>query len=236
MAACLSRRVKTNILNEENTLIRGRINPSVAVLILLVASVISNPAWAQRDRDREPEERRDSGYSIASFRPPLQIDFGGGPGGQEFTDARCGRESVATGFHVQMGEYFNLIWVDCARLRRNGSLDRDLTSSPQAGKPGGNRVADAQCSGGLGLIGLRGRTGEAIDEAAGVCADPREVEDRDRREHFRPEFTTAIAKPSPGGQPIQAMCQPGQVMVGIRAKSGRWIDHLWILCSNIERH
>lgn len=215
-------------------MITRQVHAGVVVLILtaLATLAVSESAWGQEDRDRD----RDGGYSINSFRP-VQIDFGGGGGGKRFSEAKCGPGSVATGFHVQMGEFFNLVWVDCAHLRRNGSLDRDLTSTEQAGTPGGRRVADAQCPAGSGLIGLRGRTGASIDEAVGQCVDPRDVMERreERHEGRRPEFTNPITTPNPGGQPAEARCEPGQVMVGLRAKSGEWIDHLWVLCANIEQ-
>ena len=194
------------------------------VLALLATVVVSKSAQAQPGRPGP-------GYWISSSRP-TQSDFGGGPGGQQFSDARCKPGSVATGFHVQIGKYFNLVWVDCAVLRPNGALDRNVRSTSQAGSPGGNDVRDAQCPFGQGLIGLQGRTGGSIDVAVGVCADPREVADR---RNPRTQLTNSIAIPSPHGQPAQAPCQVNQVMVGIRAKSGQWIDHLWVLCSDIQR-
>src|SRR5271168_4583748 len=108
---------------------------TVFVVALLTMVVISKSAQAQPGRPGP-------GYWIASSRP-TQSDFGGGPGGQQFSDARCKPGSVATGFHVQMGKYFNLVWVDCAGLRPNGTLDRNVRSTSQAGSPGGGDVRDA---------------------------------------------------------------------------------------------
>ena len=158
-------------------------------------------------------------------------DFGGGHGGQVMTEAVCGPRSAATGFHAQIGKYFNQVWADCAELRRNGEIERDVRVSDRAGTPGGNEVQDARCRFGLVMIGLRGRTGGSVDQAAGICVDPRDL---DRREDRRVELTNTVSIPNPDGNPIEAVCEPGHVMVGFRTKNGQWIDHLWILCADVR--
>ena len=172
------------------------------------------------------------GYWISNSRPS-QRDFGGGSGGRNVTDAKCGPGYVATGFHVKMGQYFNLVWVDCAGLRSNGSLDGNRIVTAKAGAQGGGDFRDAQCPYGQGLVGLRGSAAASIDEAAGRCANVKDI--ADRKGYPRIQFTNSITIPRPGGRPADAQCQSGQVMVGIRVKSGQWIDHLWILCSNIQK-
>ena len=225
-------------------MIRGRVDntwrAAVFFLAILATVAISNSARAQRDEreereqreQREQRERNEHGYTVESSNP-RPMDYGGGRGGSNISDARCGPESVAVGFHVQMGQYYNLVWVDCAHLRPDGNLGHNERSTEQAGTPGGRDVRDAGCPEGQALVGLQGSTGASIDEAAGLCVDPREIPDP--RGNRRVQFTNAIAIPHPAGRPAQAQCSAGEVMVGFRARSGQWIDHLWVLCADLHR-
>jgi hypothetical protein len=181
-------------------------------------------------------------------------DFGGGSGGRPMQDARCDGGFVAVGFHVQTGEYFNQAWLDCVPMRSDGTLGEDRRTTNRTGPSGGRDVHDAQCGPGSVLRGLRGRTGASIDEAVGQCSSPRDLGDRDdRRDHndrndrrdrddrndrydnARVETTNPITIPRPGGRPAEAYCPSGSVLVGFRSRGGEWMDHLSILCSDVQR-
>jgi len=224
-------------------MVRGRVEniwrTAIFFLAVLAIIAVSNAAWAQRDEreereqreQREQRDRYEHGYKV-EHEHARPVDFGGGPGGSAVSDARCGPDAVAVGFHVQMGQFFNLIALDCAHVRPDGTLARRERLSDQAGTPGGREQRDAGCPEGMAMVGFQGSTGASIDEAAGMCVDPRAIPDP--RGYPQPQLTNAITIPHPGGRPALAQCSAGQVMVGVRAKSGQWIDHLWILCSNIE--
>jgi hypothetical protein len=45
-----------------------------------------------------------------------------------------------------------------------------------------------------------------------------------------------VTRPRPGGRPAEAHCPPGSVVTGFRSMSGEYMDHLWIVCSELERN
>jgi len=163
----------------------------------------------------------------------LECDFGGGPGGRPAPDAQCDSGFVAVAFHVQTGEYFNQAWLDCAPLRSDGSLGEERRPTGRTGSPGGQAVHDARCPEGRALRGLRGRAGSSIDEAAGECSSVRDL--GERFDQPRTELTEPVIRPRPGGKPTAAECPAGSVLTGLRSKGGEWMDHLWILCSDLQR-
>ncbi len=163
----------------------------------------------------------------------MSRDFGGGRGGRPSPDALCEPGSVAVGFHVQTGEYFNTAWLDCVRLRHDGELGDEPRVTARTGSPGGRPVHDAYCPPGHVLRGLRGRTGASIDEVVGECSSIRAI--AERRNDARVEMTQPVARPNAGGHPAEAQCPPGAVVTGFRSMSGEYMDHLWLLCSEIGR-
>jgi hypothetical protein len=172
----------------------------------------------------------------------IERDFGGGSGGRAVPDARCDGGFVAVAFHAQTGEYFNQAWLDCAPMRSDGTLGEERRTTARTGSAGGRDVHDAQCRPGKVLRGLRGRTGASIDEAIGECSAVGDLDDRhdrdDRRDRDnspRMEMTNPVAIPRPGGRPAEAHCPSGSVLVGFRSRGGEWMDHLSILCSEVQR-
>jgi hypothetical protein len=186
-----------------------------------------------RDHDRDQDRNRDHDRGgIFLSRERVTVDFGGGRGGRPSPDAQCEHGFVAVGFHVQTGEYFNQVWLDCAPLLRDGRLGEERRMTERTGTPGGRPVHDAYCTEGRALRGLAGRTGASIDEAAGECSHIRQIAERNNP---RAELTESIARPRPGGRSAEAQCPPGFVVTGFRSMSGEYMDHLWIVCSELKR-
>jgi hypothetical protein len=209
---------------------RGTARVPVVFAILLLIAFVALAAPQDRDHDRDHD--RD--------RPPIRVsddrmsrDFGGGRGGRPSPDALCESGFVAVGFHVQTGEYFNTAWLDCVRLRHDGELGDEPRVTGRTGSPGGRAVHDAYCPQGHVLRGLRGRTGASIDEAVGECSSIRGI--AERREDARVEMAQPITRPNAGGHPAEAECPPGAVVTGLRSMSGEYMDHLWLLCSELRR-
>jgi hypothetical protein len=50
------------------------------------------------------------------------------------------------------------------------------------------------------------------------------------------DFTESITRPHPGGRPVETHCPPGAVVTGLRSMSGEYMDHLWIMCSELGRN
>src|SRR5947209_11334133 len=83
----------------------ARIAPLFAILLTIALAALAAPQNRDHDRDRGGDWDRDRAISVSHER--MAQDFGGGRGGRPSGDAVCGDESVAVGFHVQTGEYFN---------------------------------------------------------------------------------------------------------------------------------
>lgn len=213
----------------------GRVAPVLTILFVIALAALAAPQYQDRDRDqyRDRDRNRDRRILILSCDRPKLADFGGGSGGRPSPDALCDPGFVAVGFHVQTGEFYNQAWLDCAPMRSDGSLGEERRITGRTGSPGGRPVQDALCPNGLALRGLRGRTGASIDEAAGECSQLREI--GERFENPRTEMTQPIARPRPGGRPAAGECPPGSVVTGFRSMSGEYMDHLWLVCSELQR-
>lgn len=185
-----------------------------------------------RDHDRDRSRGNDNSILILGY-DRVASDFGGGNGGRPAPDALCDPGFVAVGFHVQTGEFFNQAWLDCAPMRSDGSLGQERRMTARTGSPGGRPVSDASCSPGLALRGLRGRTGASIDEAAGECSSMRDI--AQRFENPRTELTQSVLRPRAGGHPAGTECPAGFVVTGFRSYSGEYMDHLWLVCSELQR-
>ena len=185
-----------------------------------------------RDHDRDRSRGNDNSILILGY-DRVASDFGGGNGGRPAPDALCDPGFVAVGFHVQTGEFFNQAWLDCAPMRSDGSLGQERRMTARTGSPGGRPVSDASCSPGLALRGLRGRTGASIDEAAGECSSMRDI--AQRFENPRTELTQSVLRPHAGGHPAGTECPAGFVVTGFRSYSGEYMDHLWLVCSELQR-
>jgi hypothetical protein len=222
----------------KNLLQRGGAAPVVVLAILFVAALaaLGAPQYQDRDHDRWQERDRNRGERgsilILGYDRVMR-DFGGGNGGRPAPDAVCDPGFVATGFHVQTGEFYNTAWLDCAPMRDDGSLGEERRMTVRTGSPGGRPVIDAYCPQGMALRGLRGRTGASIDEAAGACSYLRDI--GQRYDNPRTEFTQPVRIPRPGGRPADTACPAGAVVTGFRSMSGEYMDHLWILCSELQR-
>lgn len=196
-----------------------------ATLFLIAFGALAAPRYQDRDRGHE-------GFIFVS-RERIDRDFGGGDGGRPSPDAQCGPQSVAVGFHVQTGEYFNQAWLDCAPIRPDGKMGDEVRQTERTGSPGGRPVHDAFCPKWFALRGLRGHTGASVDEAVGECSPLGEIVER--APNIRTEWTQPVVRPNAGGHPAMAECPPGAVITGFRSKSGEYMDHLWVVCSELRR-
>jgi hypothetical protein len=193
--------------------------PIAACLFLIALAALAAPQY------------RSAIFILSGER--IAQDFGGGTGGKPSPDAQCDYGFVAVGFHVETGEFFNQAWLDCAPLRSDGSLGDERRTTARTGSRGGRQVHDAYCSHGRALRGLRGRAGASVDEAAGECSLIRDI--AERFDNPSTELTETVSRLSPGGHPAEALCPPGSVVTGFRSMSGEYMDHLWILCSDVQR-
>jgi hypothetical protein len=224
-----------------STSIAVRIASVFAALLLIAMLALAAPQDRNQDRDRDRDREQSRYQDRDRDRDTILIlgydrttrDFGGGSGGRPSPDALCDPGFVAVGFHVQTGEYINQAWLDCAPMRSDGSLGRERRMTSRTGVPGGRAVSDASCPEGRALRGLRGRTGASIDEAIGKCSSVREM--ASRFENPRTELTNSVARPRPGGRLDEIDCPAGSVVTGFRSKAGDWMDHLWIVCSELQR-
>ena len=209
----------------------------VATFLATFFLIMSVTPVAAQDRDHDWDHNRDRDHDregvLRVSRESVVRDFGGGRGGRPSPDAVCDPGSVAVGFHVQTGEFYNEAWLDCAPLRPDGHLGDDVRITSRTGTSGGRPVHDAFCGRGRALRGLTGRTGASIDEASGECSYLRDI--AERSDSPPTELTEAIVIPRPGGRPTETQCPAGFVVTGFRSMSGEYMDHLWIICSELRR-
>jgi len=203
-----------------------------AILFVVAMAALAGPRYQDRDRDQDRDRAFNRGFIHVSHER-MALDFGGGNGGRPSPDAQCEEDSVAIGFHVQTGEFFNTAWLDCVHVRPDGDPGDEIHPTGRTGSPGGRPIHDAFCPQRFALRGLRGRTGASIDEAFGICSPLREI--AERRERLATERTESVFRPDAGGHPAAAECPPGAVVTGFRSNSGEYMDHLWLLCSEIHR-
>ncbi len=205
-----------------------------AILCLIAFAALAAPQYPnqEREHDRDRDRAFDRGFIRVSHER-MSLDFGGGNGGRPSPDALCEEDSVAVGFHVQTGEFFNTMWLDCVHIRRDGDLGDEVRMTGRTGSPGGRPVADAPCPEHLVMRGLRGRTGASIDGTSGICSPLREIAERVERP--RTELTRPVFRPNAGGHPAEAECSVGSVVTGLHSNSGEYMDHLWVLCSELRR-
>lgn len=246
--ATLKHTIRTKASRQDGS---ARILPLLAILLVIAMAALAAPQQqyrppqdrdAYRDRDgfRDRDRDRDRGR-FGGDRDVILIlgyervtsDFGGGNGGRPAPDALCDPGFVAVAFHVQTGEFFNQAWLDCAPMRSDGSLGQERRMTARTGSPGGRPISDAYCSPGLAMRGLRGRSGASIDEAAGECSSLREI--AQRFENPRSELTQSVVRPRAGGHPAGTQCPAGFVVTGFRSMSGEYMDHLWLVCSELQR-
>lgn len=207
----------------------ARILPVFVILLVAALGALAAPQYEDRDRGYD---RGRYGGALTVSRESTARDFGGGNGGRPAPDALCEPDSVAVGFHVQTGEYFNEAWLDCARIRRDGRLGRETSMTQRTGSPGGRPVGDAICPPDSALRGLHGRTGGSIDVAIGMCSPLGDIASRNPRPRTR--MTRPVSRPGAGGHPAGTECPPGFVVTGFRSMSGEYMDHLWIVCSELR--
>jgi hypothetical protein len=48
-------------------------------------------------------------------------------------------------------------------------------------------------------------------------------------------MTQSVLRPRAGGHPAGAECPAGFVVTGFRSNSGEYMDHLWLVCSEVQR-
>jgi hypothetical protein len=214
----------------------ARIAPVFMILFAIALGALAAPGSRQQGHDHDQYRDQDRDHDRDRFlfvsRESVARDFGGGHGGRPSPDAQCAPQSVAVGFHVQTGEYFNTAWLDCVPIRPDGRLGDETRMTERTGSPGGRPVHDAFCPQHFALRGLRGRSGASIDEVVGECTPLREIAERADRP--RTEWTQSVTRPNPGGHPAEAECPIGFVVTGFRSMSGEYMDHLWVMCSELR--
>jgi hypothetical protein len=201
-------------------------------LVFAMLFVIALAALAAPQSPGQYPGRRGPGGPEFVSRDRIPYDFGGGNGGRPSQDALCEPNAVAVGFHIQTGEFINEAWLDCSWVRPDGRVTDDRRVTGRTGSPGGRPVSDAYCRRGMVLRGLRGNTAASVDTIAGMCSPLEDIASRNPRP--RTQITRPVMRPRPGGRPVQVECAPGQAVTGFRSNSGEYMDHLWILCSEVR--
>lgn len=143
----------------------------------------------------------------------------GSPGGRPVWDAHCRGGRALVGLRGRTGASIDEAVGECSYVRdiadmRGERRDDDRRSDDRRGD------------------------GRPIDDRRGDDRNGYRRDDRrdDRRDEHRIDFTESITRPRPGGRPAETHCPPGAVVTGFRSMSGEYMDHLWVVCSEVERN
>lgn len=143
----------------------------------------------------------------------------GGDGGSAFV-LRCNDGRVVTGLRGRAGAFVDSIRLDCSESTDLASVAR---TTDAAGGSGGAQFGPMHCADGRMAVGLRGRAGLVIDRLQLLCAE-RTVD----ASIATPWVSRAVG--GSGGTAATLACPSGQVMAGISARSGWWLDRIAPLC------
>jgi len=134
----------------------------------------------------------------------------GSPGGQMIHDARCSPGHALRGLRGRTGSSIDEAAGVCSGLR-------DMMRERMGDRRG------------------EGREDRRVDRGDNRRDDRRDDRPGQRFDASGMEMTEPVTRPRPGGRPAEAVCPAGSVLTGFRSKSGAWMDHLWILCSDLQR-
>ncbi|HEU4664310.1 MAG TPA: S8 family serine peptidase [Dokdonella sp.] len=149
----------------------------------------------------------------------LETAKAGGSGGDAFV-LRCNDGRVVTGLRGRAGAFVDSLRLDCSEPSDLAAVAR---TTDAAGGNGGASFGPMHCADGRMAIGLRGRAGLVVDRLQLLCAER--------------SLDAAVATPwvsravgGSGGSAATLACPAGQVMAGISARSGWWLDRIAPLC------
>lgn len=143
-------------------------------------------------------------YEI-DYGSPMEMHGGGGGGGNEFYIS-CPTGYVASGLIGGSGTLLDRVGLECRWLDESGNLG-DIATTEVHGGDGGSEFKVA-CSKNQFLVGIRGRSGDAVDQLGGYCQNAENAQPSD----------TAVTGGS-GGNPFDARCPTGYAITGISSPS-----------------
>jgi hypothetical protein len=151
----------------------------------------------------------------------MEMHGGGGGGGNEFY-IFCPTGYVASGLIGGSGMLLDRVGLECRWLDQSGNLG-DIATTEVRGGEGGSGFTMA-CSTNQFLVGIRGRSGDAVDQLGGYCQNAENTQSSD----------TAVTGGS-GGNPFDARCPAGYAITGINGRSGVWVDQVNIICNKVSK-
>ena len=176
-------------------------------------------------------------HKMEAVRNPVELNYGGGPGGDVNVATSCPENTAAIGFSLRAGKYIDAVGLICRRVTQNGDVDGDQFIAPQAGENRGGDRPNALCiTPGTVLVGFHGWTGDGengrVDSIQGICAYPLEVSNRlnPRQESNTP----LIRDPNSGGTERTVLCQNrNEIITEVHVRHGDELDHLYFRCTVI---
>jgi hypothetical protein len=111
---------------------------------------------------------------------------------------------------------------------------------PWFGGGGGSAFSD-RCPAGQAMVGIRGRSGWYVDQTqlvcASVCVQPSSHSPEGRIDSYRMTTGGRTYGPAHGGNgppSFEATCPTGQVVTGLKVRSGHYVDSLAVLCRSVS--
>lgn len=161
---------------------------------------------------------RPHGRRRDELSPETTLAAYGGMGGTPF-ERRCG---IATGLRVRAGEHVNAVGLSCASFF-------GAAETPLAGG-GGGTYHDLKCTGAELLVGIWGYSDNVLGAIGAMCQSAGDVVEG-RRGIGDVRYSDLLGVQ--WGYPFTGLCPVGQMVTGIRGRSGSLVDRLEVECAAI---
>ncbi len=145
----------------------------------------------------------------------------GGTGGTPFT-TMCDDGFAVTGFTGFADFYIDSFRFECKQLQNNAPTGNIRLSLP-AGGDGGTAFRPLRCGPNQVAVGIRGRAADFVDSVQLVC-------EQVVLDQTQPTSWVSPAAGGIGGNSFRLGCASNEVLIGVNAKAGFWIDSIAPIC------
>jgi len=148
----------------------------------------------------------------------------GGVGGTAFR-RRCEEGKFVIGMRGRAGAFLDSLELECAEPSANRARSADIDRLDAAGGAGGAVFGPNRCPVDRVSVGMRGRAAAFIDRVQLLCSSGALTAEADLELPWR-----SRAVGGTGGTAAKLVCSDDEVMVGVSANAGAWLDSIAPRC------